>query len=71
MASNKPSYELSFIQKQFVNAAEKKGLAVYYDYSGRYMFGRKCPAVNCKPGEFSFNHASQDQMGKNIVIYMP
>lgn len=71
MSSDTPSYELSPIQKRFVKAAEKQGLDVYYTYSGRFMFGRQCPAVNCGAGQFGFKGASQDQMGKGIVVYMP
>ena len=67
----KPTYELTAKQKAFVRKAEKEGQEVYYTYSGRFMFGERCPAVDCDAGQFGYKGARQDQMGLGIVIYMP
>jgi hypothetical protein len=63
-------YELSENQKQFVRDAEAQGHEVRYDYSGRGMYGRQCPAVVCAPGEFGTKAAiSRDNMGLDMVFY--
>lgn len=69
---NNQTYKLTDQQKRFVKKAKAEGFTPYYDYSGRGMFGRKCPAVNIDhPQDFSFKGASQDNMGLGIVVYMP
>lgn len=64
-------YVLSESQKRFARKAKKEGFPVDYNYSGRGMFGRRCPAVRCNAGEFGYKGAAQDQMRKGVVIYMP
>lgn len=71
MAQNKPDYELTVQQMKFVLQAERDGFTVDYSYSGRFMFGRRCPAVRCKHGEFGYRGSSTDQMGVGVVVYMP
>jgi hypothetical protein len=68
---NKPDYQLTTLQKKFVQKALREGFEVDYSYSGRFMFGRRCPAVRCAQGEFGFKSASSDSMGKGIVVYQP
>lgn len=68
---DKPNYELSDKQKSFVRKAKKEGFEVNYSYSGRGMFGRKCPSVVCRRGEFGFKGCSVDNMGLDMVYYMP
>lgn len=68
---SKPDYELSDSQKKFVKAAKSAGLKVRYDYSGRFMYGRKCPAVVCGSGQFGFKGCRVDNMGLDMVYYMP
>ncbi len=65
-----PPYELTDRQRAFVKKAEAEGFEVDYTYSGRGMYGRRCPAVRCDAGEFGFRGASQDQMGLGVVVYM-
>lgn len=68
---SKYPYKLSTRQKNFVRKAEKEGFDIRWDYSGRFMFGEKCPAVVCKAGSFGYRGALQDSMGLDVVIYMP
>jgi len=70
---NKPDYELSANQKKFVAKVKKEGLEkeLRFDYSGRGMFGRKCPAVVAPNGAFSFKGCSVDNMGLDMVYYVP
>lgn len=67
---DQPDYELTDAQKKFVRKAKKEKFEIDYSYSGRWMYGKKCPAVRCKQGEFGFRGASSDQMGLGIVVYM-
>lgn len=65
-------YPLTDEQKKFIIEARKQGLEVYYNYSGRAMYGKKCPAVDLDRGQsFSFPKARQDSMGLGSVIYLP
>jgi hypothetical protein len=65
-------YELSKKQKSFVRKAKKMGFEVTYDYSGRFMYGAKCPAVYLDRYEtFSFKGARVDNMGLGMVVYYP
>lgn len=69
---NTPPYELTDAQKRFVRKARREGLRIDYGYSGRGMFGAKCPAVTVDYiGSFSFKGARSDNMGRSFVIYMP
>ena len=75
MTDNKPDYELTDRQKKFVSAVKRAGLgdSLYYTYSGRCMYGRKCPAVNVDYlVEFpSYKKYNTDNMGLGAVIYCP
>lgn len=67
-------YELTAQQKKFVKAAERAGFSVRYDYSGRFMYGRRCPAVyldRYQQNDFGFKGASSDSLGLGRVIYYP
>ncbi len=68
---NVPDYELSDNQKKFVKKAKKEGFTLRYDYSGRGMFGKKCPAVVAPSGEFSYKGCKVDNMGLEMVYYVP
>lgn len=72
MAQDKPDYQLTPQQKRFVKKAESEGYKVNYDYSGRGMYGRKCPSIIIKRFEedFIFRNSSSDSMGLDKVIYM-
>ena len=59
-------------QLKFIRTVKKAGLKLYLDYSGRGMFGSKCPAVNIDSlDEFPGNpHKYKiDNMGKGYVVY--
>lgn len=64
-------YELTPTQKRFVAKAKREGFEVSYTYSGRGMYGRKCPAVVCKSGQFGYKGCRSDNMGLDMVYYMP
>ena len=66
-------YELSANQQLFVADAEAQDCEVDYTYSGRGMYGQKCPAVRVGgPGDFGTKAStSSDSMGLGIVIYAP
>jgi hypothetical protein len=66
-----PDYELSLKQKRFVAKAKREGFRVDYGYSGRFMYGRKCPAVVAPNGCFGYKGCSVDNMGLDMVYYMP
>lgn len=57
-------------QVKFINKAIREGFELRYDYSGRGMYGRQCPAVVCARGAFGFKGASTDSMGLDQVVYM-
>lgn len=68
-----PPYYLKPRQIEFVKAAEAQGFEVDYTYSGRGMYGRRCPAVRLgrdEQGAFGFRGASLDGLGLGSVIYM-
>lgn len=65
-----PDYELSPAQKRFVKKAKDEGYKVNYGYSGRGMYGKRCPSVVHERGEFGYKGASQDSMGLSVVTYM-
>ncbi len=69
----KAGYELSENQIRFCKKAEKDGFGkeLRFTYSGRGMFGEKCPAVSHDHGAFGCKGASQDQLGLGAVTYMP
>lgn len=67
----KPNYELTSEQKKFVRKALREGFEVDYGYSGRFMYGRKCPSVTCSNGAFGFKGCRSDNMGRDMVYYMP
>ena len=61
---------LSANQALFVRAAKRAGLDVFA-YSGRGMFGDKCPAVTVSHAAAFKTRAkvSTDSMGKDVVVY--
>ena len=62
--------DLSENQSKFVADAEEAGLEVY-SYSGRSMYGKKCPAVTVDgPGSFGTKAKTcWDNMGLRYVVY--
>jgi len=63
--------ELSDNQKQFVKDAEDQGFEVEYDYSGRGMYGKTCPAVrlaNIADFRTEAGYCS-DSMGLGYIVY--
>jgi hypothetical protein len=66
-------YELSDNQKRFVADAEAQDCEVDYTYSGRGMYGQKCPAVRISSvGDFGTKAStSSDSMGLGFVVYAP
>ena len=62
-------YILTIRQIDFIRKANKAGHKVYYDYSGRGMFGRKCPAYNCDNANQIMQGYSSDNMGTGYVVY--
>ena len=68
----KPDYEQTKAQKAFIRKAKKEGFEIEYGYSGRFMYGRKCPAVYLdRYEEFEYRGARHDDMGLGTVVYMP
>jgi hypothetical protein len=63
--------ELTENQKRFVEDALAEGLEVDYDYSGRGMYGKTCPAVRVDRYETFATRASYstDAMGMGKVYY--
>jgi hypothetical protein len=67
-------YELSSEQMSFINEAEEQGHSVEYSYSGKYMNGRKCPAVfvdSLKDMRARGKSVQWDKVGSKFVIYCP
>lgn len=65
-------YKLSDNQLQFCIDAEEQGHEIDFTYSGRGMFGKKCPSVDVEPSCDKVETAAktnQDSMGTGIVIY--
>jgi hypothetical protein len=62
---------LSKNQVKFVVAARRAGHQVVFNYSGRGMFGERCPAVYLDGGESFSPRASTrtDSMGLGTVVY--
>ncbi len=59
-------------QIRFCEKAIREGYAIDFSYSGRCMFGSRCPSIVCdSAAEFGFKGASIDNMGLQYVIYMP
>lgn len=65
--------ELSENQRQFVKDAEECELDVDYNYSGRGMYGARCPAVRVGQANDIATKAkvSTDSMGRGMVVYAP
>lgn len=65
------SYELSTNQVRFIKDALEAGLEVEYSYSGRGMFGTRCPSVRVDNVHSLETNADvcTDQMGRGYVIY--
>ena len=66
-----PDYELSKNQQKFVDDARKQGFAVDYGYSGRFMYGQRCPAVRLDNVRDLPTKAKTewDNMGLGYVVY--
>lgn len=65
------NYTLSANQRKFVKDALNQGKKVEYDYSGRGMYGARCPAVRVD-SIHSLNtdaNVQTDNMGLGYVIY--
>lgn len=65
--------QIAFTAKQidFVNAAEARGMEVRA-YSGRFMYGDVCPAVEVdSPTESPYPGAKYDQLGLGYIVYLP
>jgi hypothetical protein len=62
--------KLSDNQKKFIRAAERAGLELFA-YSGRFMFGDRCPAVSVDVREEFSTRAKvrTDSMGRGYVLY--
>ena len=71
MADKERLLTLSVNQTLFVREVERQGHEVYFNYSGRGMFGRTCPAVNVDtPHEIFISEiVTWDQMGLGFVVY--
>ena len=68
---SKDHENLSDNQRQFVEDAMAQGFEVNYDYSGRGMFGRRCPAISLdRYTEFDTSaDFSRDSLGMGKVYY--
>ena len=66
-----PDYELSKNQKLFIKDAKKQGHDIDYGYSGRCMYGRKCPSIIVEsPGCFATKaKIVWDNMAMDFVLY--
>lgn len=65
-------YTLSDNQIQFCQEAEDEGQEIDYTYSGRGMYGSKCPAVRIGRDDDEFKSTARTQtdgMGMGVVIY--
>jgi hypothetical protein len=64
-------YPLSENQLQFCRDAQSQGLSINCRYSGRGMYGKRCPSVVIDhAGEFGTKaNVSTDSMGLGIVVY--
>ena len=61
---------LSKNQEAFIRAAKRAGLDVFA-YSGRGMYGDKCPAVSVRSAHDFKTRAtvSTDSLGMDVVVY--
>lgn len=66
-------YELTENQELFIEDAENQGFDVEYTYSGRFMYGKQCPAVRIDYiGEFGTEaRVASDNMGLGYIVYCP
>ena len=67
-----PDYQLSDNQRQFVEDAKRYGYTVDFGYSGRGMYGKCCPSITVRRGDYRFRTeagACQDSMGFDTVVY--
>mgnify|MGYP001171453070 CR=1 FL=1 len=59
-------------QIRFCKKAIAEGYKIDFTYSGRFMFGARCPSIICDTSsEFGFKGSRIDNMGLQFVIYMP
>lgn len=68
---SKDHENLSDNQRQFVEDAMAQGFEVNYDYSGRGMLGRRCPAIRLdRYTDFDTSaDFSRDSLGMGKVYY--
>jgi hypothetical protein len=71
MRQTECDYQLSAKQLKFIKIATKYGHKIFYDYSGRGMFGKKCPAYECNNISEVMGDYLTDNMGKGYVVYCP
>jgi hypothetical protein len=66
-------HQLTANQKSFVIDAIDQGLEVDFGYSGRFMYGKTCPAVRVDNPDAFYTPVptKRDHMGKGVVIYIP
>lgn len=65
-------YELSFNQLTFLVDCKDEGIdenKIRFDYSGRGMFGKRCPGVVCKNQFPTSAIVKVDNMGLDIIVY--
>ena len=65
-------YKLSDNQVKFCQDAEDEGRDIDFEYSGRGMFGKTCPAVRVTEDEDEFKSKAKTQtdgMGTGVVVY--
>lgn len=65
--------EMTSKEKKFVKKAEAAGYKVR-SYSGRFMYGRTCPAVSCKSlndclAEIGMKGLKVDNLGLGYIVY--
>lgn len=66
----KAGYELSVNQKIFCVDVDYDHYEIDFQYSGRNMFGRKCPAIRSNISEIESDaEYSTDQMGRGYIFY--
>lgn len=67
----KSGYKLSDNQILFCKDADDQGHDIYFNYSGRAMFSKVCPAVNLESRDEleTTSKIKEDSMGKGIVLY--
>ena len=65
--------ELTETQTQFTIDEKESGLEVEYRYSGRGMYGAKCPSVSVDHPSDLYTRVkyTMDSLGLGYVLYVP